>query len=533
MAATGHPPIDPRMLQDRLFAALSAMFAAEVPLYGKALGVNDACNVTACRLLAHRFPGVALPPPAEPAALGAERHGAIRIGRPDEYRWIGSLFACFGMEPHGFYDMTSVGAKRQPIMATAFRSRHRPEHRMFCSLLVTDALPAAFRGRVEETLAARDVPGDRARELVARCAAVGGLDEADGAALIDECVGRIFAWTGRGGPVELYQELVDADLRIAADIACFPSHHLNHLAFNSLALDLFTAAMRLCLGERDGDWFRARTTTVLGRLARDTDPLRARLLFPGLPEHLPAAVDVPVAVAEALADELLTELSHEAHALHRLPHAGFKETTEGPPVDVPVLLRQDSYRALTEEVRFTTADGGSVAGTHTARFGEVEQRGYACSPEGRRTYDECLAAAEAMRGEVEEACDPFAALGRSAAELFARGQILGRYRPTVAGLALRAAGTRLPTALETLLAAGLATREPLRYEDFLPVSAAGIFASNLRQQAAGDGPVVARAREELEGILGRTIIDPLAADLETEAASIRDTLAALGVEGGP
>ena len=203
-----------------------------------------------------------------------------------------------------------------------------------------------------------------------------------------------------------------------------------------------------------------------------------------------------------------------------------------------MLLRQDSYRALTEEVRFTTADGGSVAGTHTARFGEVKQRGYACSPEGRRTYDECLAAAEAMRGEVKEACDPFAALGRSAAELFARGQILGRYRPTGAGLAARAAGARLPAALETLLAAGLATRDPLRYEDFLPVSAAGIFASNLRQQAAGhrpqatgDGPVVPRAREELEGILGRPIIDPLAADVETEAASIRDTLAALGEKG--
>ena len=40
-----------RDLQNRLFAALSAMFAKEVPLYDKALLVNMACNRTVCALL--------------------------------------------------------------------------------------------------------------------------------------------------------------------------------------------------------------------------------------------------------------------------------------------------------------------------------------------------------------------------------------------------------------------------------------------------------------------------------------------------
>ena len=513
--------VDPRVLQDRLFAALSTMFAGEVPLYGGALAVNEACNAAACRLLAARFPG--LRAGVAPAALGAERHGAIRIGRPDEYRQVGRLFACFAMEPHGFYDMTSVGAKRQPIIATAFRSRRRPEHRMFCSLLVTDGFSADVRRRIEEALAPRDVLGDEARRLLDRHDRNGGLDADEGAALVGECVGRIFAWTGRGGPHELYRDLVAADMRIAADIACFPSHHLNHLAFNSLAIDLFTAAMRRCLAERDDAWFRARAGAVLAGLADRTDAALVRLLLPGVPAALPTGEAVPAAVVEGIAADLADRLGTEPFALHRLPHTGFKESTEGPPADVPVLLRQDSYRALTEPVSFGLLAGGTVAGSHTARFGEVEQRGYACSLQGRALYDDCLA-----RGSDGAA---FAPLGRSADELFARGQIVGRYRPTAAGLAARAAGARLTGDLEVLLAAGLVSREPLRYEDFLPVSAAGIFASNLRQVAgsAATAPAAARTRGELETILGRTIIDPVAADTETEAASIRETLERLGI----
>ncbi|MFM8282139.1 MAG: 2-oxoadipate dioxygenase/decarboxylase family protein [Planctomycetaceae bacterium] len=512
------PWADPRDLQDRLFAALSAMFATEVPLYGGALAVNDLCNAAAVALLEQRFPVLGTVA-CRHRTLGAERHGAIRIGRPDEYRWVGRLFACFGMEPHGFYDMTSVGAKRQPIIATAFRSRIRPEHRMFCSLLVTDAFPAATRRRVEEALATRDVFGDDARGLVEKHERQGGLGDGDGDRLIAECVGRIFAWSGRGGPLELYRDLVDADMRIAADIACFPSHHLNHLAFNAVAIDLFTSAMRRCLGERDRTWFRDRATAVLGDLARRADADLVRLLVPHAPEDLGAAADPSAAAIGAIVDGLDRQLDDDRCALHRLPHAGFKESTEGPPADVPILLRQDSYRALTETVTFTTAAGHPCPGTHTARFGEVEQRGYACSADGRRIYDACLAAAS------------FTPLGHDAATLFARGQILGRYRPTVTGLAARVAGVELPTTLPDLLTAGYVAREPLRYEDFLPVSAAGIFASNLRQSGAGIGTVAAppRTAAELEAILGRSIVDPVRADAATEAESIRETLVALGV----
>ena len=112
--ATGSTVANKIDMQNRLFAALSAMFGREVPLYDKSLAVNKACNQTVCALLAKLHRGFTMGDEDLDRTSG-ERHGAIRIGRPDEYRWIGRLFACFAMEPHNFYDMTNVGAKSQPM----------------------------------------------------------------------------------------------------------------------------------------------------------------------------------------------------------------------------------------------------------------------------------------------------------------------------------------------------------------------------------------------------------------------------------
>src|SRR6201999_2828580 len=56
-----------------------------------------------------------------------------------------------------------------------------------------------------------------------------------------------------------------------------------------------------------------------------------------------------------------------------------KAVIEGPPRRAcPILLRQTSFTALQEIVRFA-----DEAGAHTARFGEIEQRGMALTPKGR------------------------------------------------------------------------------------------------------------------------------------------------------
>lgn len=57
---------------------------------------------------------------------------------------------------------------------------------------------------------------------------------------------------------------------------------------------------------------------------------------------------------------------------------------QGPPRrNGPIFLRQTSFKALQETGRFT-GDAAQSAGAHTARFGEIEQRGRGPHPQGPR-----------------------------------------------------------------------------------------------------------------------------------------------------
>lgn len=153
-----------------------------------------------------------------------------------------------------------------------------------------------------------------------------------------------------------------------------------------------------------------------------------------------------------------------------------------PPIDGPaVLLRQTSFRALAEPRRFRDA-GRVTEGTLRVRFGEVEARGVALTPEGRRRYDAAMGAA-----------DPAAVWAqyfpRTDAQMAAEG--LAYYR-------------------------GDDPSAPIVYEDFLPASAAGIFRSNLDADADaeagaenGDAPDDSGYDVQwLAASIGREIYDP-------------------------
>jgi uncharacterized glyoxalase superfamily metalloenzyme YdcJ len=221
--------------------------------------------------------------------------------------------------------------------------------------------------------------------------------------------------------------------------------------------------------------------------------------------------------------------------LSKLKHSGYKDFTEGPPVDTPILLRQDAYKALTEPVEFREADGSKVEAMHTARFGEIEQRFYATTPAGRALYDRCLAAAEAERtkdpnlikrdfGAYETAfAAAFAEFPKTLPELLREDLVFGRYSATATGIA--AAGNIRSTGIDELVDQGFVAYEGLRYEDFLPFSAAGIFASNLGQygtkSTAAEKP--AYSQELLEEIMGRRIIDPNVIYAGMQAESLLQT----------
>ena len=82
-----------------------------------------------------------------------------------------------------------------------------------------------------------------------------------------------------------------------------------------------------------------------------------------------------------------------------------KARIEGPPARKnPVLLRQTSFLALSEQVNFPSELSiGLVQSSHRARFGEVEQRGAALTPKGRELYNVILAEAmQRMRSSYDD-----------------------------------------------------------------------------------------------------------------------------------
>lgn len=466
------PVVDTHALRREFSNRLSALYAAEVPLYGQLVATVREVNREVVRAQP-QFGWVE----GDVDRLSEERHGAIRLGREDEMRTMAGFFAALGMRPVNFYDLSAAGAKALPIIATAFRPVDRQAievspFRVFCSLLRPDDerffRTADLRRRVKEQLARRDIFTPRLRSLIDAARAQGGLDRAQADAFLDEGV-ELFRWRGRAADKALYDELVAGNLALAADICCLPNPHLNHLTPNTLDIDALQARMR---------------------------------------------------------DLLATEYQDVG--------AEMKDHIEGPPRRAaPILLRQTSYKALTEPVIFD----GATPGAHTARFGEIEQRGLALTPAGRRRYDEALAQVEAVRAagrspspaDYEAAYaglpDDFEALRRAGLGYFhyeAGGKTAG-----AAGAAATAGGAALGGAaepaggLDALVARGLLRARPIRYEDFLPVSAAGIFASNLRSKGAGlaeGGSPYAAA--DLEAILERPIVDSFAMYAAQEARSL-------------
>jgi uncharacterized glyoxalase superfamily metalloenzyme YdcJ len=202
-----------------------------------------------------------------------------------------------------------------------------------------------------------------------------------------------------------------------------------------------------------------------------------------------------------------------------------KAVIEGPPTRaVPILLRQTSFKALEESVAFPSGES-SERGTHTARFGEIEQRGLALTPKGRALYDQLLAQAREVGG-VGSTDGDYAARLAVAFRQFPddldtlRREGLGYFR-----YALTAEGRRLPAdqrerPAEALIAAGLVTADPIVYEDFLPVSAAGIFQSNLGggEQHAYEAH---ESRGAFEAALEAVVLDEFSIYAEMEAASLR------------
>ncbi|MDM8349569.1 VOC family protein [Pseudomonas sp. sp1636] len=448
--------VHPDEIRAQFSRAMSAMYRAEVPLYGELLDLVSQVNRQVLAQdgeLAER-----LQLTGEIQRLDMERHGAIRLGSAVELATMRRLFAVMGMYPVGYYDLACAGV---PVHATAFRAIHEDslQHspfRVFTSLLRLELIDnAELRELARSVLERRSIFTPRAIALIERFEQAGGLAQAEADEFVEQAL-ETFRWHREATVgAALYQQLSEQH-RLVADVVAFKGPHINHLTPRSLDIDAVQAGMP----------------------QRGIDP---------------------------------------------------KAIVEGPPLRrCPILLRQTSFKALHEQVVFVEDNGERALGSHSARFGEIEQRGAALTAKGRALYDRLLDNARQADGDYGSALaeqfgefpDDYASLRRQELAYF-------RYFVSPAGLAAKARG-ELASDLEALLAAGHLCCEPLVYEDFLPVSAAGIFQSNLGD-AARDSYGHSANQDAFERDLGAPVFDELALYAETQRRSLVQCAERLGL----
>ena len=443
----------PSQIRAQFSRAMSDMYRAEVPQYGTLMALVADTNADVLASIGAAAAGAA----GQESRIEVERHGAIRVGTPEELATIRRLFGVMGMFPVGYYDLSVAGV---PVHSTAFRPLDTAglaenPFRVFTSLLRLDLIEdAELRDAAAAVLATRSIFTPGCLAMIERAEAQGGLSEDDATRFVTEAL-ETFRWHGKSTVTsELYWKLRKTHPLIA-DIVCFPGPHINHLTPRTLDIDMVQAQMP----------------------SRGIQP---------------------------------------------------KAVVEGPPTRrCPILLRQTSFLALSEPVTFT--DGGE-AGTHTARFGEIEQRGVALTPKGRQLYDQLLAEvrktispagdgsnADAYRKTLSQVFEAFPDTHEGL-----RQQGLAYYRYAVGNVAADGSD------VEALIASGALVAEPITYEDFLPVSAAGIFQSNLGDERRDDLQASPN-RAAFEQALGASVSDELALYAAEQEASLRVALKVLGV----
>lgn len=409
--------------------AMSTMYQEEVPLYGTLKEMVE--NINRDELDSNAALVDQLATTKSLTRLAEERHGAIRLGTAKELSIMRRLFAVMGMYPVGYYDLSVAGI---PVHSTAFRPLSHEDlsvnaFRVFTSLLRLDLIKdKALCEQAKETLSLRNICSPRLLELIQLFESGGDFVPHDANEFIEEAL-NVFRWHEEAAvDINLYQALLQQHPLIA-DVVSFKGPHINHLTPATLNID---------------------------------------------------------------------------RAQNEMPERGIaaKAVIEGPPSRrCPILLRQTSFKALSEQVIFPSDNAKSVVSSHTARFGEIEQRGIALTPKGQALYDRLLSQTRARivpDGDGKNAeeynrvlNEEFAAFPDDYNEM--RQQELAYFYFSVNKKTINKKAINKKTInkkaeneadyhqgdIDALVATDYVRFDPIMYEDFLPVSAAGIFQSNL------------------------------------------------------
>ncbi len=460
----------------------SEMYGAELPEYNRFTAPVRASNLA--RLERHPDPHV------NRETLMEEKHGAIRMPGAAEMRIVTRIFAVMGTHPVEFYDMTTLGTKSLPMIATAFRATDRSVEvnafRMFCSMLHVDSIPPQVRGEVLAELEKnRRLYPKFSPELLAtldQAEADGGLDAADARRFSTLVVDAFSMHKDKVVDFALYSTL----RRISDPLAdiVLESPVLNHLT--PRALDIEDAVAKLNAAGIpmqtviQGPPIREDGASVqlnqIARIAAGEDVFVARR-----PEVLAAYENDPGSLREAKAAAPRVELQKGENV-------------------ADYMARID--RALEE--------APIVIIHHKARFGEIESRGVALTVRGEAAYNaygiEGEADPAAKRARVERFQQEYPKTHR---QLHAAKAAYYTYQVTDAGRMRSRREAVGPEDLESLLDDGDVVLVPQTYHDFLPFSAAAIFRANLTEGTegtAGSGQAATDNQRQLEEAMGRAII---------------------------
>ncbi|TSB31552.1 2-oxoadipate dioxygenase/decarboxylase [Streptomyces benahoarensis] len=448
-------------------ARLSDMYGREVPAYTTLVDVSREVNEDVLRARgadAERLGSI--------SRVTAERHGAIRVGTPQEMQQVARIFGALGMRPVGFYDLREAAASAVPVISTAFRPTSREElarnpFRVFTSML-TPADPRFFdddlRARLETFLAGRELFPPELLALADRAEAEGELPEAEAERFLQLAV---HAFELSTEPVDkAWYERLERVSAVAADIGGVRSTHINHL-----------------------------TPRVL-----DIDELYRRMTERGI-EMIDTIQGPP---AWKGPDVLLRQTSFRALAEPRA-----LRTPDGTVIRGALRVRFGEVEARGLAL---TREGRALYDSLLAR---IDEQASAHPGKDRSELAHTVWAEHMPHTEHE--------LATSGLAYFTYHVAPDRPRD----------GSRPPTRISELVEQGWVRAEPIVYEDFLPRSAAGIFQSNLSGEGSRNNDQQGAAYDAawLSGAIGREVLDPFSLYEQQQNHSIRQAARELELDG--
>lgn len=456
--------VEKHVIRTLFSRAMSEMYQKEVPQYGTLLQIVDEVNTET--LAANPGLLALLKKNDDLNRISEERHGAIRLGKAEELQTMRELFAVMGMYPVGYYDLSIAEI---PVHATAFRpikdtDLKKNPFRVFTSLLRTELIEEPEIRKMAEAILA-------SRDIFTkRVRELIAIDRDQGGLSLIEAKEFInealetFRWHDKAITSAQTHNILEKVHPLAADVVCFKGPHVNHLT--------------------------------------------------------PRTLDI-------------STVQNKMHDRGLNP----KAIIEGPPErTIPILLRQTSFKALEEAIFFPSEQGGYIKGTHKARFGEIEQRGIALTPKGKKLYEDLI---NRVRLKIIPALDgsnagayyqileeEFLLFPDTLEDMRHQGLVYVEYHATEKGLLHK--GTIPNNDINYLISNNFIEFSPIIYEDFLPISAAGIFTSNLGDTHPHSHVSVGN-QEAFEEALGAKVLNPFDLYSIKESDSLRSSLQKLGI----